>query len=75
MAVPLPNGTEMIGAARSYSRDSAASSSSCSRRAPGTLRIFVTASGVRASGSCESSIVDRPSSIVWNDGRSTIYGR
>ncbi len=48
VAVPLPNGTEMIGAARSYSRDSAGFFVESLDEGSGTLRVFVTASGVRS---------------------------
>jgi hypothetical protein len=48
VAVPLPNGTEIVGAARSYSRDSAGFFVEPLDQASGTLRIFVTASGVRS---------------------------
>jgi hypothetical protein len=48
VAVPLPNGTEMIGAARSYSRNSAGFFVESLDEGSGTLRIFVTASGVRS---------------------------
>jgi len=48
VAVPLPNGTEMIGAARSYSRDSAGFFVEPLDEGSGTFRIFVTASGVRS---------------------------
>ena len=48
VAVPLPNGTEMIGAARSYSRDSAGFFVDSLDELSATLRVFVTAGGVRS---------------------------
>ena len=48
VAVPLPNGTEMIGTARSYSRNSAGFFVDSIEENSGTLRVFVTAGGVRS---------------------------
>jgi hypothetical protein len=48
VAVPLPDGTEMIGAARSYSRDSAGFFVDSLDEHSGTLHVFVTAGGVRS---------------------------
>jgi len=48
VAVPLPNGTEMIGAARSYSRTSSGFFVESLEEGSGTLRVFVTAGGVRS---------------------------
>jgi hypothetical protein len=47
VAVPLPNGTEMIGAARSYSRSSSGFFVELDEQS-GTPRVFVTAGGVRS---------------------------
>jgi hypothetical protein len=48
VAVPLPNGTEMIGSARSYSRNSSGFFVESLEEDSGTLRVFVTAGGVRS---------------------------
>ncbi len=48
VAVPLPNGTEMIGSARSYSRNSSGFFVDLLEENSGTLRVFVTAGGVRS---------------------------
>jgi hypothetical protein len=48
VAVPLPDGTEMIGAARSYSRDSAGFFVDLPDEHSGTVHVFVTAGGVRS---------------------------
>ena len=48
VAVPLPNGTEMIGAARSYSRSSSGFFVESLDEESGTPRVFVTAGGVRS---------------------------
>jgi uncharacterized protein DUF6982/PilZ domain-containing protein len=48
VAVPLANGTEMIGSARSYSRNGAGFFVESLDEQSGTLRVFVTAGGVRS---------------------------
>jgi hypothetical protein len=48
VAVPLPNGTEMIGAACSYSRSSSGFFVESLDEGSGTPRVFVTAGGVRS---------------------------
>ncbi len=48
VAVPLPNGTEMIGTARRYSRSGAGFFVDSLDELSGTLSIFVTAGGVRS---------------------------
>jgi hypothetical protein len=48
VAVPLPNGTEMIGSARSYSRNSSGFFVESLDEESGTPRVFVTAGGVRS---------------------------
>jgi hypothetical protein len=48
VAVPLPNGTEMIGSARSYTRSSRGFFVESLDGDSGTLRVFVTAGGVRS---------------------------
>jgi len=48
VAVPLPNGTEMIGSARNYSRSSSGFFVESLDEDSGTLRVFVTAAGIRS---------------------------
>jgi hypothetical protein len=48
VAVPLPNGTEMIGSARSYSRSASGFFVESLDQQSGTPRVFVTAGGVRS---------------------------
>jgi hypothetical protein len=47
VAIPLPNGKEMIGVARSYSRESSGFFVDSLDEHSGTVRVFVTAGGVR----------------------------
>ncbi len=48
VAVPLPNGTEIVGSARSYSRNAAGFFVESFDEASGTFRVFVTAGGIRS---------------------------
>jgi hypothetical protein len=48
VAIPLPNGKEIIGSARNYSRSSSGFFVESLDEDSGTLRVFVTAAGVRS---------------------------
>lgn len=48
VAVPLPNGTEIVGSARSYSRNASGFFVESFDQDSGTFRVFVTAGGVRS---------------------------
>ncbi len=48
VAIPLPNGTEIIGSARSYSRSGSGFFVDSLDEDSGTFRVFVTAGGIRS---------------------------